>query len=240
MSNKKTDKQKLHEELDWESALTAEDTRLIQEPRKLWRELYRAFKIFLESARGFFAFRKIYDCITVFGSARFHENHEYYEMARNVGRKLAENKFAVMTGGGPGIMEAANRGAKEGKGLSIGCNISIPEEQEPNPYLDKWITFKYFFVRKVMLTINSSGFIVCPGGFGTLDEFFEMATLIQTEKIDNFPVVLMGKKYWQPMLDFMHDTMATHGTIDYADAQKILITDSPEEAINFIIDAQKR
>lgn len=237
MSNK-SDKQKLHKELEWESPISTADSKLLQEPRKLWRELFRAFNIFLESARGFIAFRKIYNCITVFGSARFHEEHKYYQMAREVGKKLAENKFAVMTGGGPGIMEAANRGAQEGKGLSVGCNILIPNEQDPNPYLDRWITFKYFFVRKVMLTINSSGFIVCPGGFGTLDEFFEMATLIQTEKIKNFPLVLMGKDYWQPLINFMHDTMAAHGTIDFEDAQKILITDSPEEAINFIINAK--
>jgi len=234
MSNKQNDNDPMDQEFTWERRLTLEDKTFLRGPRKIHRELIRAFKIFLESARGFFAFRHITNCVTVFGSARFHEYHEYYKLARNVGCELAKNSFTVMTGGGPGVMEAANRGCKETGGYSLGCNIKIPEEQDANPYLDKMITFKYFFVRKVMLTINSSGFIVLPGGFGTLDELFEMATLIQTHKVENFPVVLMGKKYWEPLMQYLEDTMVKAGTIAAEDVRKIFITDSPEEAVDFI------
>jgi len=231
-------KKKLHKDLDWEHPLSSEEKFYLRGPARLPKELLRAFKVFLESARGFIKFRRVSNCITVFGSARFHEEHKYYKLARRMGQILAENNFSVMTGGGPGIMEAANRGAKDKGGQTIGCNIRIPQEQYPNRYLDKWITFDYFFVRKVMLTKHSRGFIVMPGGFGTLDELFEMATLIQTEKINNFPVVLMGTEYWQPLFNFMINTMAREGTIDINDATKIKITDSPEEAIDFIRDYQ--
>ena len=234
----KEQKQQLHRELDWEHPLSPEEKFYLLGPGRLPKELLRAFRVFLESARGFIKFRRITNCITIFGSARFNENHKYYKLARRMGQLLAENNFSVMTGGGPGIMEAANRGAKDKGGRTIGCNIKIRHEQYPNAYLDKWITFNYFFVRKVMLTKHSRGFIVMPGGFGTLDELFEMATLIQTEKIENFPVVLMGIDYWQPLLDFLQNTLAKEGTIDQDDVVKIKLTDSPEEAINFIRDYQ--
>lgn len=236
MNNKKSkeNKKKLHKELDWEHPLSSEEKYYLRGPARLPKELFRAFRVFLESARGFITFRRTTNCITVFGSARFKEDHQYYKLARRMGQLLAENNFSVMTGGGPGIMEAANRGAKDKGGRTIGCNIRIPHEQYPNKYLDKWVTFNYFFVRKVMLTKHSCGFIVMPGGFGTLDELFEMATLIQTEKIKNFPVVLMGVEYWQPLMNFLSNTMAAEGTIDENDAAKIKLTDSPEEAIDFI------
>jgi uncharacterized protein (TIGR00730 family) len=174
--------------------------------------------------------------VTVFGSARFRPGHAYYEMAREVGARLSRGGYTVMTGGGPGIMEAANRGAKEAGGYSVGCNIHLPQEQKPNPYLDRWITFRYFFVRKVMLVKYSYAFIAMPGGFGTLDEIFETATLIQTRKIQDFPLVLMGKEFWQPLLDFMKNRLIVEQTIDVEDHSRLLLTDSPEEAAKRVID----
>ena len=181
--------------------LACEETASGPQPRA--QELLRAIRIFTEFMRGFRALHFVGPCVTVFGSARFRENHPYYALARQCGAELARAGFTVMTGGGPGIMEAANRGAKEAGGRSIGCNIRLPKEQQPNPYLDRWITFRYFFVRKVMLVKYSYAFITLPGGFGTLDEIFETATLIQTGKIREFPLVLMGREYWQPLLAFM-------------------------------------
>jgi len=151
-----------------------------------------------------------------------------------VGKLLAKHGFTVLTGGGPGIMEAANRGAREAGGASIGCNIRLPLEQRPNPYLDRWTEFRYFFVRKVMLVKYSYAFVVLPGGFGTLDEIFETATLIQTGKIRRFPVVVMGREYWQPLIDFIEGTMIPRGTISPGDIKDLLVTDSPEEAVDRI------
>jgi hypothetical protein len=155
-------------------------------------------------------------------------------MARETGRLLAEAGFTVMTGGGPGIMEAANRGAKEAGGLSIGCNIELPQEQKPNPYLDHWITFKHFYVRKVMLVKYSYAFIAMPGGFGTMDEVFETVTLIQTGKIQDFPVVLLDSGYWDPLVRFMRETLVKEGTIDPADLELIDVMDSPQAAVGRI------
>lgn len=218
----------------WEHPYTKEERSLFYGHRKLPKEIWRAFSIFLEAIKGFMLFHYVTNCVTVFGSARFTENHEYYKAARRIGQLLAENHFTVMTGGGPGIMEAANRGAKDKGGRTIGCNIEIPAEQYPNTYLDRWITFRYFFIRKMMLAKYSRAFIVMPGGFGTLDEFFEMVTLIQTRKVHKFPVILYGKAFWQPLIDYMQNTLAEFGTIDYADIHQIAITDSPEEVIEFI------
>ena len=208
-----------------------EVTRFLQGPQPRRKELARLIRIFFEFLRGFRTLHFVGPCVTVFGSARFTQNHPHYDMAREVGRRLAQAGFTVMTGGGPGIMEAANRGAKEAGGYSVGCNIKLVREQHPNPYLDKYITFRYFFVRKVMLVKYSYAFVALPGGFGTLDEIFETATLIQTGKIQDFPLVLIGKEFWQPLLDFFHHRLIREGTIEPADIQRLLVTDSLEEAV---------
>jgi uncharacterized protein (TIGR00730 family) len=215
--------------------------RFLQGPQPRGFELFRAIRIFCEFIRGFRHFHFLGPCVTVFGSARFGPDHRWYGLGRDVGSRLARAGFTVMTGGGPGIMEAANRGAKEAGGVSVGCNIELPQEQQPNPYLDKWITFRHFFVRKVMLVKYSYAFIAMPGGFGTLDEIFETATLIQTRKIQDFPLVLIGRDYWQPLIDFFHQRLIPEKTIDTTDADRILVTDSAEEAVNSITDiAMKR
>lgn len=182
---------------------------------------------------GFRNLHFIGPCITVFGSARFKEDHPHYQMAMEVGKEISKIGFTTMTGGGPGVMEAANRGAYLNGGRSVGCNIVLPHEQKPNPYLNKSLTFKYFFVRKVLLLKYSYGFVVMPGGSGTMDEFFETLTLIQTGVIRNFPIVLIGKEFFQELLDFV-DKMIREGTMSPSDRDLILLTDSPQEAIDHI------
>jgi len=204
--------------------------RLLTGPRGRVAEAATVVRVFAEFIRGFRALHFVGPCVTVFGSARFHEGHRYYSLARDVGGELVKQGFTVMTGGGPGVMEAANRGAHEAGGRSIGVNIVLPEEQEPNPYVDKTVTFRYFFVRKVMLVKYSCAFIACPGGFGTMDEIFETATLIQTGKISRFPIVMMGVDYWRPLIDFVRETMLEEGTISPGDMTGVLVTDDPEEA----------
>ena len=169
--------------------------------------------------RGFRALHFVGPCVSVFGSARFKAAHPYYALGREVGARLARVGFTVMTGGGPGLMEAANRGAKEAGGRSVGCNIELPHEQRPNPYLDHWVTFRHFYVRKVMLVKYSYAFVALPGGFGTLDETFEVATLVQTGKVREFPIVLMGCDYWRPLIDFVRNRLLVEGTIDPGNAQ---------------------
>jgi hypothetical protein len=200
-------------------------------------ELVRAFKIFLEYIKGFRSLHFVGPCITVFGSARFNEDHPYYILGKQIGANIANKGFTVITGGGPGLMEAANRGAREVGGRSIGCNIILPKEQRPNPYLDLWVEFRYFFVRKVMLAKYSYAFIVMPGGFGTLDEFFEIATLIQTGKMQGFPIVLVGKDYWKGLMTFLEGPVFTTGSIALPDLQLIKLTDDPDEAIEWISEA---
>lgn len=200
-------------------------------------ELESAVRVFLEMLRGFEEMDFEGRCVTVFGSARFDEDHPYYAMGREVGRRLAEAGFAVMTGGGPGVMEAANRGAKDVGGLSLGCNIRLPREQEPNQYLDRFVEFEHFFVRKVMLVKYSSAFIVLPGGFGTLDEAFEVVTLIQTRKLESFPVVAIGGTYWEELKQFLTDSLLKEGTISSDDLKLITLADSPAAAVERIIDA---
>ncbi len=179
-------------------------------------------------------------CVTVFGSARTPESDPRYALAREMGAALAGAGFTVMTGGGPGIMEAANRGAKDAGGRSIGCNIMLPMEQFPNRYLDTVITFRYFFIRKVMLVKYSYGFIVMPGGFGTLDEVFETATLIQTGKIRDFPVVLVGSEFWAPFISFLRSVVEESGYIGHADVERLTVTDSVEEAVQQVREAAIR
>jgi uncharacterized protein (TIGR00730 family) len=191
-------------------------------------------RIAFEFIKGFRSLHFLDPCVTVFGSARFEETNHYYQLARNLGKEIGKLGFTVMTGGGPGIMEAANRGAKEGGGYSIGCNIRLPKEQKPNPYLDKWIEFEYFFIRKVMLLKYSYAFIALPGGFGTLDEVFETATLIQTKKMENFPIILMGSDYWFPLLEFLRKELLSRNTISEQDLDSLIITDSVDEAIAII------
>jgi uncharacterized protein (TIGR00730 family) len=206
------------------------DIPLLEGPDKRTNELARAVRIFCEFIKGFRALHFVGPCVTVFGSARFDEGHPHYAMAREVGRLIARAGFTVMTGGGPGIMEAANRGAKDVGGRSVGCNIVLPKEQQPNAYLDRWIEFRYFFVRKTMLVKYSYAFVALPGGFGTLDEIFETAVLIQTGKIRNFPLILMGVEYWRPLRDLLERLVAAK-TIDPLDLARWVFTDSPEDAL---------
>jgi len=217
-----------------------EVVRFLEGPQKRAQELMRATRIFFEFVRGFRELHFVGPCVTVFGSARFTENHPYYSLARQTGAELAKAGFTVMTGGGPGIMEAANRGAKEAGGRSIGCNIQLPKEQQPNLYLDQWITFRHFFVRKVMLVKYSYAFIALHGGFGTLDEIFETALLIQTGKIREFALVLMGKEFWRPLIDFMSERLVKEKTIDQIDLDRLIVTDSAREAIEAITEVAKR
>jgi uncharacterized protein (TIGR00730 family) len=213
-----------------------EAIRFLEGPQPRRLELRLALGIFAEFIRGFRALHFVGPCVTVFGSARFKEDHPYYVMAREVGRALAELGFTVVTGGGPGIMEAANRGARDAHGRSIGCNIQLPSEQKPNAYLDRWITFRHFFVRKVMLVKYSYAFVAMPGGFGTLDEIFETATLIQTGKIEQFPLVLVGRSFWRPLMGFLNDVLLRTGTIDLADAERLVVVDTAAEAAAAVRD----
>lgn len=202
----------------------------LEGPKSRRSELLFALSVFYQFVKGFRRLHFIGPCITVFGSARFKEEHQYYILAREIGKRIAKMGFTVMTGGGPGIMEATNRGAFEAGGNSVGCNIELPMEQKPNPYMHQWITFKHFFVRKVLLLKYSYAFVVMPGGFGTMDELYETLTLIQTGTIKNFPIVLMGVDYYTEMMEFL-DVMAEKGTISREDLQLVLLTDDPDEAI---------
>ncbi len=205
-------------------------------PRPRSIEIGEAFKIGWQCVRGFRALHFVGPCVTVFGSARFREAHPYYELTREVGSRLAAAGFTVMTGGGPGLMEAANRGAKEAGGYSVGANIELPEEQKPNPYLDRWVEFPYFFVRKLMLVKYSYAFVAVPGGIGTLDEIFETAVLIQTRMIEDFPLVLLGVSYWRPLVEFMRARLLSEGAIAAGDIDRWVLTDSPREAVDAIRD----
>jgi uncharacterized protein (TIGR00730 family) len=202
-------------------------------PKSRGYELAFACRVFLQFIKGFRNLHFVGPCITVFGSARFKEDHPYYIKAREFGKRIAELGFTTMTGGGPGIMEAANRGAFENNGKSIGCNIQLPFEQHANPYVQKSVTFEHFFVRKILLAKYSYAFIIMPGGFGTMDELFEILTLVQTKSITNFPIVIFGKEYYKPLLENIK-WMADQGTISKEDMDLVLITDDMDEAMAFI------
>ncbi len=224
----------------WGKNPSSSDARsFLEGPFDRLTELTRALRIFAEVVRGFRSLHFVGPCVTVFGSARFPEDHRYYELGRDMGRRIADMGLTVMTGGGPGIMEAANRGAKERGGRSIGCNITLPMEQQPNPYVDRFVEFKYFFVRKVMLVKYSYAFVVLPGGFGTLDEVFETLTLVQTRKIRDFAIVLMGTDYWRPLIDFIQ-AMKERGTISPGDAELLTVTDDPDVATDAIRKSLER
>lgn len=211
----------------------SKDIPFIEGPRRRESELFTVIQIMMEFIRGFRTFHFCGPCITVFGSARIKEDNPYYKMTMDIGARLARMGLTVMTGGGPGLMEAANRGAREAGGRSVGCNILLPQEQDPNPYMDKWMDFQFFFVRKVMLIKYSYGFIVMPGGVGTMDELFQALTLIQTKKLTNFPVVLIGTDYYKDVTE-LFDKMCEEKTISETDKELFLITDSIDEAISHI------
>jgi len=200
------------------------------------QDTWRIFRIMAEFVEGFEGLSRLGSCVTFFGSARVKENDPHYEMARQTAAALVEKGYAIMTGGGPGIMEAANRGAHESDGKSIGLNIELPMEQEPNPYLNIHIDFRYFFVRKVMLVKYSQALLIFPGGFGTLDEFFETITLIQTHKIKRFPVVLIDKEYWSGLVGWIKDHLLATGKIREEDLSLFKQADTVEEVLEAIND----
>ena len=216
------------------------ERQFLRGPHARSHELRQALRIFAECIRGFRSLHFVGPCITVFGSARFKEQHPYYLLGEQLGARLAEAGMTVMTGGGPGLMEAANRGARLAGGRSIGCNIQLPLEQEPNPYLDRMVEFKYFFVRKLMLVKYSYAFVALPGGIGTLDEIFETLVLIQTGKIKQFPLILLGHDFWDPLVSMLRERLLPAGTIDARDVDRILVTDSVDEAVSRIRDAVTR
>lgn len=205
----------------------------LEGPKSRGYELLFAWRVFWQFIKGFRSLHFIGPCVTVFGSARFKEDHPYYDQAREFGKRIALSGMTTMTGGGPGIMEAANRGAFENGGKSVGCNIQLPFEQKENPYLHKSVTFEHFFVRKVLLVKYSYAFIIMPGGFGTMDELFETLTLVQTKTISQFPVVLFGKEYYTPLLTTIKE-MEMQGTISPGDMDLVLVTDSVDEAMTHI------
>ncbi len=205
-------------------------------------ETWRIFRIMSEFIDGFEVLSQVGDAVSVFGSARAKRNSENYKLAEEIAFLLAKEGYAIITGGGPGIMEAANKGAKKAKGLSIGLNIRLPEEQKPNSYTDILIEFRYFFARKVMFVKYAKAFVVLPGGFGTLDEFIEAITLIQTKRIRSFPVVLVKHKFWKPIVRWMEKTLVPEGMIDREDMEIFTVVDTPEEVVEVIRDfyAEKR
>ena len=209
------------------------DVVLLEGPQSRLQDLVTLFRAMWDFVRGFRALHFVGPCVTIFGSARFNDSHPYYAIGRELGRRVAGLGFTVMTGGGPGLMEAANRGARDVGGLSVGCNIELPFEQDPNPYLDRWITCHYFFVRKVLLFKYSYAFVALPGGLGTLDELCEALTLIQTKKIQEYPVILIGTGYWNPFLVLVRE-MVSHGAVGERDLDLLLVTDDLDEAMRHL------
>ena len=222
--------------------LPTEDRKIREKfKQKTWNEIrtndsWAIFKIMAEFVEGYDRLGKMGPCVSIFGSARTKEDDKYYKLAENIAFELTQNGYGVITGGGPGIMEAGNKGAHRGKGTSVGLNIELPFEQHDNPYIDKdkSLDFDYFFVRKVMFVKYSQGFVVMPGGFGTLDELFEAITLIQTKKIGKFPIVLVGRKFWSGLIDWIKNTMISEGTISPNDLDLISIVDTEDEVLEVI------
>lgn len=220
---------------------STQDEQLLESPRPdefTHTDTWRVFRIMGEFVEGFDELATLTRGISIFGSARARPGDPDYQAAQETAALLAKEGFAVITGGGPGIMEAANRGAFEAGGLSIGCNIELPFEQRPNPYQTRSMTFKYFFVRKMMFVKYSLGFVIFPGGFGTFDELFEALTLIQTKKIRDFPVVLFGSNYWSGLLNWIRDVVLPQGKIGEHDLRLFHITDSPEEVVKIVTGSQ--
>ena len=197
-------------------------------------ETWRIFRIMSEFVEGFEELSDIGPAVTIFGSARFHRNHKYYKKAVEISGLLAKNGYTIITGGGPGIMEAANKGASVNTGVSVGLNIVLPKEQKPNPFQNKSLNFKYFFARKVMFVKYAMGYVCMPGGFGTLDEFFEALTLIQTHRIYPFPLILVGKEYWEGLMHWIKTTMLKEKTISKEDIDLMKLTDDPQEVLSVI------
>lgn len=214
--------------------MKSNDQEYLSAGRSLTDEIRDSHKALADLWQGISLFANIKNCVTVYGSARFTDGHQYYQLARKMGHSLAMNGFAVMTGGGPGVMEAANRGAKEGGGLSLGCNIKLPFEQHLNPYVDIKAEFEFFFTRKVILRKNSVAYVLMPGGFGTMDEIFEVLTLIQTGKLPTRPVICMGRDYWRHVQSFLRETMVAEGTISPQDLDLAFLTDDPAEGVEYI------
>jgi uncharacterized protein (TIGR00730 family) len=212
---------------------TKTEIQFFEGPQSRWKDFKYTVSVFFEFIKGFRALHFVGPCVTVFGSARFKEDHPFYEQARQLSGEIAQLGFTIMTGGGPGIMEAANRGAKDVGGKSVGCNIVLPHEQKHNPYLDKWVDIKYFFIRKMLLIKYSYAFIVMPGGFGTLDEFYEALTLVQTQKIEMFPIIIFDKDFYKNICQH-NQKMFEAGTISANDESLYLVTDSIPEAIAYI------
>ena len=213
--------------------MSQQEIKFLEGPRSRWMDFKFVMKVCLEFIRGFRALHFTGPCVCIFGSARFDENSKHYIDARKLAGEIAKLGFTIITGGGPGIMEAANRGAKDVGGRSLGCNILLPMEQKPNPYLDKWVNIRYFFVRKTLLIKYSYAFVIMPGGFGTLDELFEAMTLIQTKKIEEFPVVIFGKEFHKDLIEHI-DKMRRSKTISEEDLSLFLITDSIEATVEHI------
>ena len=213
--------------------MVKKEIKFLEGPQSRWEDFKYAVSVFFEFIKGFRALHFVGPCVTIFGSARFKSDHQYYKQARKLAGEIASLGFTIITGGGPGIMEAANRGAKDVGGRSVGCNIVLPIEQHPNKYLDRWVNIKYFFIRKTLLIKYSYAFVVMPGGFGTLDEFFEAVTLVQTKKIHGFPIIIFDKEFYQEILDH-NDRMVKTGTISKHDTKLFLVTDSIPEAIEYI------
>jgi uncharacterized protein (TIGR00730 family) len=210
------------------------ERKLLSGPNERRHDLRFALDVMKEMVEGFRGLHFVGPCVTVFGSARFAEGHRYYELARKMGASLAKQGFTVMTGGGPGVMEAANRGAREAGGGSVGCNIILPAEQKPNPYLDRFVECRYFFVRKMLLAKYSYAFVAAPGGYGTLDELAEILVLIQTHKMKSFPVVLLGTEYWRGLVSFFRETLIARSTISPEDLDRLIITDDADQAVDAI------